>query len=391
MTVHPLARRVIEAIESWDPVRDPLRWSDERFDTLALEVFAHQYAHNEAYRRFCEATGASPATVTSSRAIPAVPTDAFKHVRLFAAPGAEETGEGGGVVRIFRTSGTTLGAGTAPARGEHHFGTLEVYRASLHRPFQRFCNPSGARLRMLVIAPSGEDLVDSSLSFMLSEVVGRWGDAKSAFFVTAGERGLTFDFDGLIAALEEAERDGVATMVLGTAFGFIELFDHTERSFRLPPGSRVMETGGFKGRTREVSREELYGAFTTRLGVAPEYCVSEYSMTELSSQSYGDSLWRAHQAGGDEEGEAPVRLRLPPWARVEIVDPLSLEPYGEPGRRGLIRWIDLANVDSVCAVQTSDMGVADADGGFVLLGRAPDAELRGCSLTIEELLEANRS
>jgi hypothetical protein len=230
---------------------------------------------------------------------------------------------------------------------------------------------------MLIIAPSAEDLEDSSLSFMLSELIRRWGDDKSRFFVTLGPEGWSFDFDALEAALDEAVADGVRTLVMSTAFGFVELFDHSARSWQLPRGSRLMETGGFKGRSREISREELYQTFYERLGLAPTHCVSEYSMTELSSQAYSDNLLRKSNDG--------VRLRLPPWARVEIVDPVTLVPYDEPGRVGLIRWYDLANADSALAIQTSDRGTAEGDGGFVLHGRAPDAELRGCSLTIEEI------
>ncbi|MFU8803809.1 MAG: long-chain fatty acid--CoA ligase, partial [Bradymonadaceae bacterium] len=350
----PITARIIDAIESWDPLRDPLRWPDERFDALALEVFAHQYASIEAYRTFCEHQGASPATVHHYRDIPPIPTDAFKFVR-FAARHP--------IVRTFRTSGTTL-----DERGEHHFSTLDVYRASLHPTFVRFLNPEQERLRMLIIAPPAEDMLESSLSFMLSELIERWGDAGSRFFVRAREGSWSMNFDALEEALDQAIEDGARTMLLGTAFGFVEFFDSTTRSFALPTGSRLLETGGFKGKSREVSREELYEEFRDRLGIALTHCVSEYSMTELSSQAYSDSLSR--------KSAEQVRLRLPPWARVEIVDPLSLRVLDEPGKRGLIRWYDLANVDSILGIQTSDIGIADADGGFILLGRAPEAELR---------------
>ena len=147
-----------------------------------------------------------------------------------------------------------------------------------------------------------------------------------------------------------------------------------------------METGGFKGKSREVSRDELYEMFANRLGLPPTSCVSEYSMTELSSQAYTDDLLRRHvENATDRRGI----LRTPPWARVDIVDPASLEVISEPNSRGLIRWYDLANVGSVLAVQTTDMGERTADGGFRLYGRAPDSDLRGCSLTIEEIVDAN--
>lgn len=362
----PIAARIIEAIASWHPTADPLRWPDERFDALAIEVFEHQYAHIEAYRTFCDNQGVTPQNVTHYREIPAIPTDAFKYVRFAAREP---------VIRTFRTSGTTL-----EQRGEHHFATLAVYEASMYPAFARFLNPEQAPLRMLIIAPPAQDLGESSLSFMLSGLIEKWGDEESAFFVSQTPEGWSFDFKALHKALDEAVFDGVPTIVMSTAFGFVEFFDSTERNWQLPAGSRLLETGGFKGRTREVSREELYQEFHERLGLPLTHCVSEYSMTELSSQAYSDNLSR--------NSTQNVRLRLPPWARVEICDPVSLRPYDEPGKMGLIRWYDLANIDSALAIQTSDRGTADADGGFVLHGRAPDAELRGCSLTIEEIRES---
>ena len=364
--------QIIEAIEAWSPLEDELSWPEARFDALARAVFAHQFAHNAAYRRFCEGRGVTPDGLSSWREIPAVPTDVFKHVRLTTAAEGEEA-------RTFRTSGTTV-----ERRGEHHFATLDVYRAAIPGPFRRFCAPGAKRLNMLAIAPSPGTLPDSSLSFMLGEELGRFGNPfGSGFFVVAAEDEsgaetgeLTFDFDGLVEALDLVTRP---TMVLGTAFGFVEFFDAVDERWELPAGSRIMETGGLKGRAREVDRDELYALFEARLGVPGERCVSEYSMTELSSQAYSDNLAR----GVDW---AQGRLRVPPWVRLAIVDPATLEPYEEPGREGLIRWYDLANVDSVLAVQTSDLGVLDEEGGLQLFGRATDAELRGCSLTIEEIV-----
>ncbi len=371
---------IIDAISTWRSLDDPLEWPNEQFSTLARQVFRAQLEANAPYRSFCEKRGVTPEDIHTYRDIPAVPTDVFKHVRLTTA---DEP------VRTFRTSGTTLGR-----RGEHHFGTLEAYRASLVGPFKRFCVPDideQETLRMLIVAPSGADLPDSSLSFMLDELLEHFGDDKSTYFVEKNDAGeLEMRFQTLRAALDEAAADGVATMLLGTSFGLVEFLDSCEDSWALPAGSRVMETGGFKGKSREVSRDELYEMFDTRFGIPQVMCVSEYSMTELSSQAYTDNLWNHLQHGArDDVGEHQVGVQqTPPWARVEIVDPLSFEPIEEPGEEGLIRWYDLANTESVIAVQTSDMGVLVEGGGFRLLGRAPDAQLRGCSLTIEEIVDS---
>lgn len=388
MTHNETQSDIIEAIDAWGPVDGPLSWSDDKFTRLALDVFGGQFEANAPYRSFCEKRGVDPETIRNYRDIPAVPTDVFKHVRLTTA---------GEPVRTFRTSGTTLGE-----RGEHHFGTLSVYRASLVGPFKRFCMPDTDQMRMLIVAPSGKELPDSSLSFMLDELLERFGDAQSGYFVHRRDDGsLEMAFDELVEALDQAEADGVVTMLLGTAFGFAEFFEATDgtdgtKSWQLAAGSRVMETGGFKGKTREVSRDELYEMFEARLGVPEGRCVSEYSMTELSSQAYSDDLYKTLQHGVRhhvETARTGVRhhvrvLQTPPWARVEIVDPLSFEPIEEPETEGLIRWYDLANTESVVAVQTSDLGVLVDGGGFLLHGRAPQAKLRGCSLTIEEIVSS---
>ncbi|MFW5966955.1 MAG: acyl-protein synthetase [Persicimonas sp.] len=365
--------KITEAIASWDPLGDAQRWRDERFNTLAASVFRRQFEKNDSYRTFCENRGVSPNDIRNYRDIPAAPTDAFKHVRLTTA--AEPT-------RTFRTSGTT-----AERRGAHHFETLAVYHAALAPTFRRFCLPDLASIRMLVVAPSARDLPDSSLSFMLDELVERYGDAASAFFVTPTAEGeLRLDIDRLRDALAAAESEEAPTMVLGTAFAFAEFFERCDASFELPEGSRIMETGGFKGRTKSISKETLYELFDQRLGVPRRRCVSEYSMTELSSQAYTDELWRNHRG---LDGNRTGVFQTPPWVRVEIVDPLDFKPLLEPSSEGLIRWYDLANTESVVAIQTSDRGRVVEGGGFRLLGRADDAQLRGCSLTIEEIVEAS--
>lgn len=361
-----LHKTLIDAITAWDPITDPLSWEAHRFEELAQKVFAYQYIHNLTYRTYCDNRGVTPDTLDHIDEIPAVPTDAFKLVDLFID--AEPS-------HRFCTSGTT-----AAERGRHYFATLDVYRASLHPTFLRFCNPARESLRMIVLAPSFQDLPESSLCFMIDEVLARWGDEKSSHFIGVDEAGNWQVDDGALQeALDAACADDVPTMVLGTAFAFAEFFDRLEGSWTLPRGSRLMETGGFKGRSKTISRDELYQAFSRRLGLPRSACLGEYSMTELSSQTYTDQF-----VAGDE---ATGHFYAPPWLKIQVVDPISLRPHKKSGPMGLIRFIDLANADSVAAIQTSDRGIIHPDGGLQLLGRAPDAELRGCSLTIEEIVE----
>ena len=316
----------------------------------------------------------SSSDLTGWSDIPAAPTDAFKLVDLSVSGAAH-------AARTFHTSGTTAGA-----RGSHHFETLDVYAAALKGPFRRWVHRSDAPARIVALAPSPKDLPDSSLSYMLGELVDAYGTPDSSFHVRADSGALRLDVSSAHAAFSDAVASGTPVCVLGTAFAFVEVLDATGESWRLPDGSCVMETGGFKGRTREVTRDELYAGFSERMGVPRARCVSEYSMTELSSQSYTDNL----AAHAQRSPWTPGTLRTPPWARMEVVDPVSLEVLRGEGARGLIRWYDLANVGSVIAVQTSDVGVRLAGGGVLLEGRAPESELRGCSLTIEEIVEASR-
>ena len=361
---------IADRIDDWRPVDGRRRWSDRRFDRLARLVFRHQFTENEPYRQFCERRGVDPKTLEHYREIPAVATEVFKRTDLTC---------GGPVERTFRTSGTTTGD-----RGRHLFRTLDLYRRAIHPPFRRYCNPEEMTFRMGIVAPSPDQLPDSSLSFMLGELVDRWGDEESGFFADDDDGELAFDFDGLAGFLDAAADDGACVLLFGTAFGFAEFFDATDETWNLPEGSRVIETGGFKGRTKELSKSDLYDQFADRLGVDSRRCLGEYSMTELSSQAYTAAMVRRDEAERppDQRGFYP-----PPWARIEIVDLETLEITDAPRETGLIRWYDLANVGSVCAIQTADLGYRTDHGGVVLEGRADDAPLRGCSLTAEELGE----
>jgi hypothetical protein len=166
--------------------------------------------------------------------------------------------------------------------------------------------------------------------------------------------------------------------MLGTAFSFVHLVDYLgERDlrFRLPPGSCALETGGYKGRSRSLPKAALHGLISQRLGISPDRIVCEYGMSELSSQAYDNA------AGPSRITHHASRIfHFPPWVRVQLVSPESGREVGE-GETGLIRVFDLANVYSVMAIQTEDLGTRCGDG-FVLAGRAVLAEPRGCSLMV---------
>jgi hypothetical protein len=222
---------------------------------------------------------------------------------------------------------------------------------------------------------------------MVEEAMAAFGSGDSTWLM--GAEGL--DGPRLEAALRAAESGERPVLLLGTAFAFMHWLETGSAAlrFRLPTGSRVMETGGFKGRSRAVPRDELYGTLADRLGIGPEWIVNEYGMTELLSQYYEVGLGEPPSAGTPlAQALEARRLVPPPWLRFRVLDPVTLAPVPE-GHPGVIAHFDLANVGSVAAVLTEDLGVADR-GGLRLLGRSPAAEPRGCSLAMEEMMIAAR-
>ena len=352
-----LDERVLTWMREPGFAREPVR-----FEALALALFRHQFERCAAYRRFCQGRSATPATVRELAAIPAVPTGAFKETRLVSFPGARAS-------HVFRTSGTATSR-----RGELWLDTLALYEASLLPTFERFVLPDlapGARIRQLVLAASPAEVPDSSLSHMFGVVMRERGAEGSGFFVSGGK----LDATSLLEALEHAGRDAEPVALLGTAFAFVHLLEALgTRRITLGRGSRIMETGGFKGRAREMGQGELYGSLERALGVPAARIVNQYGMTELGSQFY-DSVLR--------EPDAPRRKLGPPWATLRVVDPGT----GRDGREGIAVAYDLANTGSVLAVQTADR-VRRVSDGFQVLGREAGAEERGCSIAADTMLGA---
>jgi len=344
------------------------------FDALARRIFAFQFERNGPYAAWCRRRGRTPGTVGHWTEVPAVPTVAFREVALVAGDAREAEA-------VFRTSGTSAGR---ERRGTHPMLDLSLYHRSLRAAFRAMLLPDGVMPLMLSLVPSPRDWPDSSLAHMVGTLIAHDGAAGSATFASAAG-GL--DEAGLGAALEDATARGVPVCLLGTSFSYVHWLDAlaaSGRRFRLPAGSRLMDTGGFKGRSREVSEAAMRAAYEERLGIPPEYAINEYGMTEMASQFYDTTLRETVATGR----AGPRRKRVPPWVRTRIVDPDSLEPVSA-GRTGLLQHYDLANAGSVIAVQTEDLGVA-VDDGFRVLGRATGAVPRGCSIAMDELLAAAR-
>ncbi|MGD0527164.1 MAG: acyl-protein synthetase [Polyangiaceae bacterium] len=349
---------MVTAFEHGAPMPEP-------FDALAVDLARFQVANVAGYARLCAARGVDPARLACAGDAPAVPTDAFKRAHVFAFDAAD-------AAATFRTSGTTLGA-----RGVHFMRDVATYdAAALAFGRSMLARELDDTVPVVVVGPSADEASDSSLAHMCSRFVRALAPRPDAptYFVRDG----ALDLDGLrsrIAALAP----GPPALLLATSFALVHLLDALGgETLPMPPGSRVMQTGGFKGKSREVAADELRRDVAQAFAVAERAVIGEYGMTELSSQFWEGTLV-------DERARHGV-YRAPPWARVVAVDPETLAPVPR-GEVGIARIEDLANVDSAFAVLTQDR-VKSLDDGFELLGRAPGAPPRGCSIALDEMLSS---
>jgi hypothetical protein len=361
-------------------------FQNDDFDALAVELFALQFEHNPLYQSWCHRRKMTPSTICAIRCmtpaftgrwtqIPFIPTNAFKAaqaMQLSCIPLLERTA-------VFHSSGTTE---QNPAQHFHNTESLAVYEASLWKWFQFHFGSAG---ELVFLTPNPDAAPRSSLIHMFETVRQMFGLPETAFKGNISADGSwSVDFTATIQRLQTACDNGKPLTLLGTAFSFVHLLDYLMENnlpFQLPDDSRVMETGGYKNRSRTLPKAELHGLITKQLGVTPDHIICEYGMSELSSQAYSVrndecAMTKRNSAGGSLS--INHHFHFPPWARAQIVSPETGREVAE-GETGLIRVFDLANVFSVAAIQTEDLGIRRGDG-FELIGRAQLAEPRGCSL-----------
>jgi hypothetical protein len=361
-----------------------------KFESLALELFRLQFESNMPYRRFCEHRGVTPVGISSCRQIPAVPASAFKELDLTSLSPHERT-------TVFLSSGTS---GQTRSRHFHNAESLALYEASLLPWFEQhlladvndlvdeqLLGPLD-KLPFLALTPPPTEAPHSSLVHMLDCVRRLFGSRDSLFAgrVNANAAWI-LNMDATLFAIRKSMCANRPLVLLGTAFNFVHLLDHFvdhNIRYRLAHGSRVMETGGYKGQSRQVPKAELHALITKHLGIPSENIVTEYGMSELSSQAYDRVAGIARPASmtrhshPERIGSPFCALHFPPWACAQVVSPETGAEVSE-GETGLLRIFDLANVRSVMAIQTEDLAVRRGNG-FELLGRANAADPRGCSL-----------
>ncbi len=360
-----LQSRIVALI---DACRDGSRRDDER-DALLHDLVQYQSNTIAPYARFRAQRRVHPAA-TGLDAHPALPTDAFRFARMASHPETDD-------VRCFVSSGTTQ-----DERSRHPFRDLTLYDAAAHAAARYALFPDVERMRLVVIAPDASSLPESSLSYMLTRFVAWFGTPDSVNVWRDG----ALDLAALSQALVNAEMRGTPVALLGTSFGFVHAVDCLEGTrFELPRNSRIMQTGGFKGRSRELDPASMRALLGDSFGVDDALIVAEYGMTELSSQLYETTL--RESVLGQPVG--PRRLWIPGWVRAVATDPESSLPCTDD-RPGLLRMDDAANLDSVSCIQTADVARQVADG-VVVTGRAEGAIERGCSITADEVLGRARA
>ena len=314
---------------------------EKTFRAKALEVFHLQARSVAVYREYLSVLGLDPAKVNALEDIPFLPVEFFKSHRIIRDDLEPEV--------IFESSGTTQ---STPAR--HHVADIALYQESFTGSFRKFYG-SPEDLCILALLPSYLERKGSSLVYMMEHLISLSKHTQSGFYLD--------NLSELSLILDKRNSDGHPTILLGVSFALLELAE----TFPLGLNENIilMETGGMKGRRKEMVRAELHDTLKTAFGA--KFVHSEYGMTELLSQAYS-------------KGEGI--FRCPPWMDLLVRDPRDPLSLAEEGSPGGLNVIDLANLDSCAFLATGDLGKRHSDGTFEILGRFDHSDIRGCNLLI---------
>ena len=310
------------------------------FLKISLEIFQYQYQNNHVYQHFCKLLHKSPDNVRSLADIPFLPIQFFKsHQILSDNKPAEIT---------FTSSGTT-GSTTS----KHIVTNLEIYEDSFNKAFQKFYGPA-EDLTILALLPSYLEREGSSLIYMVEHLIKKSNQSESGFYLD--------NLDTLKNKLIQLDKDGKKILLIGVSFALLDLVENYQ--FQLE-NTIIMETGGMKGRRKEMIREELHSILSKGFGVSAIH--SEYGMTELLSQAYskGNGVFDC-----------------PPWMKILIRDPEDAFSPVKKGKTGGINVIDLANINSCSFIATQDLGKINKNDTIEILGRFDNSDIRGCNLMV---------
>ncbi|MEO0571452.1 MAG: acyl transferase [Bacteroidota bacterium] len=317
------------------PIRSP-----EEFHEKALQIFRYQYHGNRVYRTFCDHLSTTPNKVSDLEDIPFLPIEFFKSKKIVVGNSNPEI--------TFMSSGTT-GAATS----KHHVLDLPLYEESFLRAFELFYGPI-TDYCILALLPSYLERKGSSLIYMADTLIKTSNHPKSGFYLA--------NLNDLKNQLISLQDDKKKVLLIGVSFALLDLAQIIDFPLK---NTIVMETGGMKGRRKEMIRSELHSVLKAAFGLA--YIHSEYGMTELLSQAYSNGKGI---------------FNCPPWMNILIrdtEDPLSYQTFHKTGG---INIIDLANVHSCSFIATQDLGKRFPNGSFEVMGRFDHADVRGCNLMV---------
>ena len=312
----------------------------EEFAQKSLQVFEYQYLNNPVYREFCKLIDRTPAQVDELEKIPFLPIEFFKSHKVIASEAPEEL--------IFSSSGTT-----GQVTSKHFVTDLSIYEESFRRAFTYFYG-SVENYAVLALLPSYLERQGSSLIYMADNLIKNSKNQDSGFYL--------HDLDALAEKLKELEQKQQKVLLIGVSFALLDLAENYSLNLK---HTVVMETGGMKGRRKEMIRAELHEILKQGLGV--ENIHSEYGMTELLSQAY------ALKNGIFE---------CPSWMKLLIRDPEDALTLLPEGKSGGINVIDLANINSCSFIATQDLGKNLGGGKTEILGRFDNSDIRGCNLMV---------
>jgi phenylacetate-coenzyme A ligase PaaK-like adenylate-forming protein len=312
----------------------------QQFDETALQVFRFQAENNAIYSQFIKGLNINPASVNDIYKIPFLPVEFFKSQQIISSADEAQV--------TFTSSGTT---GMITSR--HMVTDVSWYEQSFRKAFELFYGDI-RNYCVLALLPSYLEREGSSLIYMADDLIKQSENPDSGFYL--------YNHEDLYQQLQKQQAAGKPTLLIGVTFALLDFVDQYRIDF---PELIVMETGGMKGRRKEMIREELHETLTNGFGV--KHIHSEYGMTELLSQAYSKGVGI---------------FNCPPWMKIITRDTNDPITTLTGGRTGGINIIDLANINSCSFIATQDLGKIYADGSFEVLGRFDNADIRGCNLLI---------
>ncbi|MEH1006265.1 MULTISPECIES: acyl transferase [unclassified Winogradskyella] len=312
--------------------------SRAEFDSLALDVFKFQFEHNKVYRSFCDLLYKHPSDVKCTSDIPFLPIQFFKsHDVLSTVQPIEKT---------FSSSGTT-----GSITSKHLVTDVKLYEDSYTKAFKHFYGDIEDYV-VLALLPSYLERDGSSLIYMVNDLIDKSKQTESGFYLN--------NIEELAHTLKALETKKQKTLLIGVSFALLDLVEQFQLNLN---HTTIMETGGMKGRRKEIIRQELHQILQTGFGV--EQIHSEYGMTELLSQAYskGNGIFEC-----------------PPWMKILTRDTEDALTIQRPNKTGGINVIDLANINSCSFIATQDLGKVYDNGHFEIIGRFDNSDIRGCNL-----------